>query len=70
MLKWLNELLTDERGKISSKRFVGILSALCLCVALFVMKEPSPTLVNLVAGLSFGSLGLSTADKIWNKQDK
>jgi hypothetical protein len=71
--KFIKGLLTDESGNPSSKRFVGIVSGLSLCGALFInlfTEHPvDPYLVNSVAALAFGTLGLSSVDKIWAKRD-
>jgi hypothetical protein len=66
-------LFKDERGKISSKRFIGIIAGLTLCLTLFINSffsveiKPADSLVNTVAMLSFGCLGLASVDKIWGK---
>ena len=66
-------LFKDERGKNSSKRFIGIIGGLTLCLTLFVNSfygveiKPADSLVNAVAMLSFGCLGLASVDKIWGK---
>lgn len=70
---WIGGLLKDEKGTPSSKRFVGILAGISLCVTLFANQfteehvAPSPTLINAVAALAFGALGLASVDKIWGK---
>ena len=78
IINWVSRLLRDERGDPSSKRFVGIIAGLSLCVALFInlyTEQPvEPTIVNAVAVICIGGLGLSSADKIWaekkNKPNK
>jgi xanthine/uracil permease len=71
VLNWLCGLLKDEKGTPSSKRFVGIIAGLTLCITLFANQftdehtAPSPVLVNAVAALAFGALGLASVDKIW-----
>lgn len=64
-INWLAKLLQDEHGNPSSKRFVGIICALSLCVAMFVPidLQHHGTLINAVALLAFGGLGLSSVDK-------
>lgn len=68
---WLSGLLKDENGMPSSKRFIGIVSGLSLCVTLFLnqmthlFSHPSSEIITAVAALAFGSLGLSSVDKIW-----
>ena len=70
-IKWLGGLLRDEKGTPSSKRFVGIISGLSLCGALFInlfTEHPvDHALINAVAALAFGALGLASIDKIWSK---
>lgn len=72
-IKWLGGLLKDERGNPSSKRFVGIIAGLSLCGALFInlfTEHPvDHALINAVAALAFGALGLASVDKIWAKKE-
>lgn len=62
-------LLADEKGAVSSKRFVGLLAAITLCITMYHNSfsstdiAPADSLVNAVALLAFGSLGLSSVDK-------
>jgi hypothetical protein len=69
-------LLIDENGLISSKRFVGLMASFTLCstmfIALFLTKDicPSDSLINAVALLAFGALGLSSVDKFTIMKDK
>jgi ABC-type transport system involved in cytochrome c biogenesis permease subunit len=69
IINWVSVLFKDESGSPSSKRFVGIIAGLSLCVTLYVNSythgdiKPSDTLVNAVALLAFGCLGLSSVDK-------
>jgi len=62
-------LLADEKGAVSSKRFVGLLAAITLCITMYhnsfsdVNVAPADSLVNAVAMLAFGALGLSSVDK-------
>ena len=71
---WLGGLLKDEKGTPSSKRFVGIICALTLCITMYSNSfteahfTPSESLVNAVAMLAFGCLGLASVDKIWGKK--
>jgi|TARA_B110000977_G_C10648752_1_gene327063 hypothetical protein len=73
LIHWVSQILRDERGNPSSKRVVGVLAGLSLCVTLIlnqftdIATAPSDALVNAVAALAFGALGLSSADKIWGK---
>lgn len=69
IINWLTGLLKDETGSPSSKRFVGIMCAIFLCITMYhnsfstVDTAPSSDLVNAVALLAFGCLGLSSIDK-------
>jgi hypothetical protein len=61
----------SENGQASSKRFVGVFSAVALCYTLYAnhdaVNEPSEALVYSVAALSAAALGISAAEKIFNK---
>lgn len=67
--KWIVGLFSDEKGTASSKRFVGIVCSLTLCGTLyhssFSLTETTPpsALVDTVALLAFGCLGLTSIDK-------
>ena len=69
-------LFTDEHGVVSSKRFVGIMCSVMLCVTMYhnsfssVEVAPSPVLVDAVALLAFGCLGLSSVDKFTKTRAK
>jgi hypothetical protein len=75
IINWICGLLKDEKGTPSSKRFIGILAGVSLCVTLYANQftdehiAPSSTLVNAVAALAFGALGLASIDKIWGKNE-
>ena len=66
---WIGGLFKDESGTPSSKRFVGIMCAIALCATMYhnsfstVDVAPAAYLVDAVALLAFGCLGLSSADK-------
>ena len=74
LINWLGGLFKDERGVPSSKRFVGIMCAISLCITMYhnsfstVEVAPAPHLVDAVALLAFGCLGLASVDKIWGKK--
>lgn len=76
MKKFFTQLLQDETGNFSSKRFVGIIAGLTLCATMYINSyshgdiKPSDTLVNAVAMLSFGCLGLASVDKVFGKSNK
>jgi hypothetical protein len=75
ILNWITGLFKDEKGSPSSKRFIGILCGITLCITLYANSyshgeiKPSESLVNAVAMLAFGCLGLSSIDRIWGKRD-
>ena len=68
-------LFKDSNGNSSSKRFIGILCGVSLCITLYVNSythgdiKPSDTLVNAVAMLAFGCLGLTSTEKIFGKKE-
>jgi predicted negative regulator of RcsB-dependent stress response len=70
VLEWVKGFLS-ENGEASSKRFVGVISAIALCYTLYANhnteNEPSEALVYSVAALSAGALGISAAEKIFKK---
>jgi hypothetical protein len=75
IINWITGLFKDEKGSPSSKRFIGILCGITLCITLYVNSythgdiKPADTLVNAVAMLAFGCLGLASVDKIWGKKE-
>ena len=72
IINWLSGLLKDEKGTPSSKRFIGILAGITLCAALMINlytdMPVEPTLVNAVAAICIGGLGLASSDKIFGKK--
>ena len=75
MKKFFTQIFQDESGNFSSKRFVGIIAALTLCITMYHNQfteehvAPASSLVNAVAALAFGALGLASADKIFGKKN-
>lgn len=75
MLEWVRGLLNDEKGNPSSKRIMGLIAGLSLCVTMIansftdISIAPSTPLVNAVAALAFGALGLTSVDKIWGNKN-
>ena len=74
--KWAGGLFKDETGSPSSRRFVGVLCAITLCITMYhnsfstVDIAPAQYLVDAVALLAFSTLGLSSVDKfIKSKKD-
>ena len=68
--KWISGFLS-ENGQASSKRLVGVMCACFLCYTLYanhtVENEPSEALVYTVGSLAFAALGLTSAEKIFQK---
>jgi general stress protein CsbA len=66
--------LLSEDGKLSTKRFVGILTAVFLCGALifslYKKGEPASILVECLTVISVGALGISATQSIFNKKEK
>lgn len=73
---WINSLLRDERGDISSKRITGIVSAIVLWIIGVRMAfsstalTVSDTLINALAMLASVGLGLSSWDKFTEMKKK
>ena len=71
---WFARIFNDEKGNPSSKRLIGILCGISLCVTMYhnsfstVDVAPSPVLVDAVGLLAFGCLGLSSVDKFTNRK--
>jgi hypothetical protein len=70
----IRSLFSDESGNVSMKRLCGLLCTIALCATLYENSftedkiAPSTPLVDSVALLAFGCLGLSSVDKIWGKK--
>jgi hypothetical protein len=68
--KWAGGLFRDETGSPSSKRFVGVLCAITLCITMYhnsfstVDIAPAQYLVDAVALLAFSTLGNSINEPI------
>jgi hypothetical protein len=56
----------SENGEASSKRLVGVISAIALCWTLYY--NPNDALVYSVAALSAAALGITAAEKILKKK--
>ena len=66
-LDWAKGFFSED-GEASSKRLVGVVSGITLCVTLFLnQNEP---LVYSVAALSAAALGITAAEKIFKKPNK
>jgi hypothetical protein len=74
MIRFFKEIFMDETGMFSSKRVAGLLCTLALITALIMNTtthgdiKPSDALINAVALLAFGSLGLTSLDKFTKKK--
>ena len=74
-MKWIANLLSDERGSISTKRVIALLSALFLCITLLANSfshleiAPSDKLVDAVKAICIAAMGTSTIDKFSIKKD-
>jgi len=75
-LSSIRSLFSDENGIVSMKRLCGLICTITLCTTLYVNaltngnNMPSTTLIDAVAMLAFGCLGLSSIDKIFGKKQK
>jgi hypothetical protein len=70
----MTEFFKDENGNLSMKRLCGLLCVIALCVTMYHNSfseehtAPSAILVESVALLAFGCLGLTSAEKILKKK--
>ena len=64
---WLKGFLS-ENGEASSKRLVGVVSAITLSYTL--IKNQNEPLVYSVAALSAAALGITAAEKIFKKPNE
>ena len=75
-LLWIKGLFNDEKGNPSSKRIVGMGCAVALCVTMYhnsfssIETAPARYLVDAVALLAFGTLGLASFDKFSDRRCK
>ena len=73
---WLKGIFNDEKGNPSSKRIVGMGCAVALCLTMYhnsfstVDVAPAEYLVDAVALLAFGCLGLASVDKFTARRGK
>jgi hypothetical protein len=72
----MTEFFKDENGNLSMKRLCGLLCVIALCVTMYHNSfseehtAPSAILVESVALLAFGCLGLTSAEKIFKKKNE
>jgi uncharacterized membrane protein YbhN (UPF0104 family) len=73
MIKFFKSLLGSGSTTLSSKRFTGIICVLSLVISLFVSLfsagefTPNESLIDVIALLAFGSLGLTSTEVIFSK---
>jgi hypothetical protein len=73
--RWFITKFFCEKSEPSSKRLVGIVGSFTLFATLFansfthIENAPSAPLVDAVALLSFGALGISGLEKVFAKKD-
>jgi hypothetical protein len=71
----MKQFFCEDGGNLSMKRLCGLLCVVALCVTMYHNSfsdehtAPSPILVESVAMLAFGCLGLTTAEKIFKKEE-
>ena len=69
----MKQFFTEDNGRLSMKRLCGLLCVISLCVTMYHNSfsdehtAPSPVLVESVAMLAFGCLGLTAVEKIFKK---
>ena len=69
----MKEFFTEDNGRLSMKRLCGLLCVLALCVTMYHNSfsdehtVPATILVESVALLAFGCLGLTTVEKVFKK---
>jgi hypothetical protein len=69
----MKQFFQDETGQLSMKRICGLLCTLALCITMYHNSfsdehtAPSSVLVESVAMLAFGCLGLTAIEKIFKK---
>ena len=70
-VNFIGGLFKDEKGVVSMKRLCGLVCTLTLCANSFTEAHfaPSVPLVDAVALLAFGCLGLTSVEKIMKKPE-
>jgi hypothetical protein len=72
----MKQFFQDETGQLSMKRICGLLCTMALCITMYHNSfsdehtAPSAVLVESVAMLAFGCLGLTAVEKIFKKENK
>lgn len=76
MTKFFKSLMGSGPTTLSSKRFTGIICVISLVICLFVSLfsggklTPNESLIDVIALLSFGSLGLTSTEAIFGKKNE
>jgi hypothetical protein len=71
----MKQFFQEDSGRFSMKRLCGLLCVLALCITMYHNQfseqhfAPSSILVESVALLAFGCLGLTSVEKIFKKND-
>lgn len=71
----MKQFFQEDNGRYSMKRLCGLLCTLALCATMYHNQfseahfAPSPVLVEAVALLAFGTLGLTAVEKIFKKKE-
>jgi hypothetical protein len=71
----MKQFFQEDNGRFSMKRLCGLLCVITLCVTMYHNSfseehiAPSTILVESVALLAFGCLGLTSVEKIFKKND-
>lgn len=71
----MKQFFQEDNGQFSMKRLCGLLCVIALCVTMYHNSfseqhiAPSTILVESVALLAFGCLGLTSIEKIFKKND-
>ena len=71
----MKQFFQEDSGRFSMKRLCGLLCVLALCITMYHNQfseqhfAPSTILVESVALLAFGCLGLTSVEKIFKKND-
>jgi hypothetical protein len=71
----MKQFFQEDNGRFSMKRLCGLLCVITLCVTMYHNSfseehiAPFTILVESVALLAFGCLGLTSVEKIFKKND-
>jgi len=71
----MKQFFQEDNSRFSMKRLYGLLCTIALCATMYHNQfseqhfAPSPILVEAVAMLAFGTLGLTSVEKIFKKKE-